>query len=86
MCLHLSTSGYARLGSGVVFQQRKGLRPGELLSILPEDIVLPEEQSLTIMNATVFLGLRTGTKAKRAQAIVLDANSVKDIIDFLPRL
>ena len=41
-CSHFACLGYARLGGGLVFQQRRGLRPGEMLSLRPEDLAFSE--------------------------------------------
>ncbi len=68
------SDGYSRLGFGVLLQRELGLRPSEVLSILPTDCSLPEHsQTAGSANprATIALGMRTGTKAKRAQAVTL---------------
>ena len=77
--------GYHRLAGGLVFQQRRGLRPGELLSLLPEDIAFPEATSGDPLkgNIIVGLGLRTGTKLKRAQSVVVSVEHDPDVAAFL---
>ena len=83
--LHFAALGHARLLGGVMMQVRLGLRPGELLGVLPPDVVLPEEQpSLNGgTTATIGLGLRCGTKAKRPQSVTLRLPDDHDIINFL---
>ena len=71
--LHMSAAGAPRLGVGLVLQQRKGLRPNEMLMLQPEDVVNPmihishPGQECLVLN----LGMRVGTKAKRAQSVVI---------------
>ena len=43
---HIASMGHTRLAGGLVVQQRRGLRPGELLGLVGNDIVLPEERIL----------------------------------------
>jgi len=85
---HFSSFGAPRLAAGIMIQQRKGLRPGELLSLQPEDIVLPEEQanSLLVGTAVIGLGVRVGTKLKRPQTVMVRALEDPDIIVALRRL
>ena len=67
----------ARLGAGMVIQQAKGLRPSEMLNLVAADVVLPEETVYDeANNAIVNLGAKTGTKAKRSQAIVTAGSHV----------
>ena len=68
---HLSGEGHGRLGLGIVLQRLLGLRPSELLALQPQDIALPEFGCLHEPTAVVGLGIRGGTKAKRAQAVML---------------
>jgi len=71
-----------------MFQQRKGLRPGELLALLPEDFVLPEEQANPLLKdmVVVGLGLRAGTKLKRPQTVTVRVSEDPDIVEVLRRL
>ena len=58
--------GWAHIGGGLVLQQRKVLRPGELLAIRRGDVLLPEEQTRGgERNMVIGLGVKKGTKAKR---------------------
>ena len=64
---------FGRLGAGVVVQQSKGLRPTEMLSLRAKDVLLPEESLSNVVTGTVLnLGAKSGTKAKRSQAVVID--------------
>ena len=84
----LSSYGAPRLAAGLMFQQRKGLRPGELLALLPEDFVLPEEQANPLLKdmVVVGLGLRAGTKLKRPQTVTVRVSEDPDIVEVLRRL
>ena len=69
---HLSADGHGRLAAGVVIQGALGLRPAELLGITGGDVALPENASFSNPSfATIGLGVREGTKAKRAQCVLL---------------
>ena len=70
----MSALGYARLAAGLVIQQRRGLRPSELLKLRGKDVLLPEHLAYNNTNGVLNLGMRAGTKAKRAQAVLLDAH------------
>ncbi len=61
---HFSASGRPRLGIGIALQQRTGLRPSELLALLPEHVLKPEFGG----GRYIFrLGADVGTKVKREQ-------------------
>ena len=66
--------GYTRLGIGLVLQTETGLRPSELLRLRPEDFLFPEEEGakLGTRPLRIGLGIRGGTKVKRAQFVLLD--------------
>ena len=68
---HLAADGHGRLGLGIVVQRLLGLRPSEMLAIRGSDVALPEHRSAGEPIAIVGLGIRGGTKAKRAQAVIL---------------
>ena len=69
---HLAAAGHGRLGAGLVLQQALGLRPSEILGVQKCDVALPEHSSFTNSSfATIGLGVRTNTKAKRAQCVLL---------------
>eukprot|EP00974_Lingulodinium_polyedra_P058487 5632549-Lingulodinium_polyedra.AAC.1 len=60
-----------RLGLGMLLQQRRGLRPSEMLGIRAQDVALPEAMAFGTRDAAVInLGVRVGAKAKRAQAVL----------------
>jgi len=71
--VHLAAEGKPRLGVGVVLQQRVGLRPSEMLALLGRDVTFPEENfgMTRTAGAKIGLGMKTGTKAKRAQTVLL---------------
>ena len=81
---HMASRGRPRLGLGVVVQSHCGLRPSEMLALLPEHVVLPEDSgsSLDRSPAILGLGMKKGTKVKRAQTVRLDAR-LRDIVDLL---
>lgn len=83
--LHVASLGFPRLLGGLLLQQRKGLRPGELLALRHEDVVLPEEQlEGPLRNSmTVGLGIKSGTKAKRPQSVVVLQFIDPDIVQFM---
>ena len=60
---------HIRAAAGLVVQEDRGLRPGEILGIKGTDIVLPEEVPDTNGAAVLLLGMRAGTKANRAQGV-----------------
>ena len=68
----LSWIGEARLGAAILISQQRGLRPSEMLRLRPEDITLPESMMFGANGSGVMnLGARTGTKAKRPQAVLI---------------
>ena len=85
--LHMNVRGYARLGVGCVLQVETGLRPSEMLGVLPEDIALPSDAGLTLEQrpASIALAPRTGTKLKRAQVVMLRSHQ-KELIVLLDLL
>ena len=70
---HMAALGQPRLGVGLLLQQKLGLRPNEMLNIEARDVQLPDLNfSASVAPAVMIgLGVRTGTKAKRAQSVVL---------------
>ena len=58
-----------RVGGLLLLQSQTGLRPSEALILEPENLVLPEENSVTPGVGLIVLGARRGTKAGRPQAI-----------------
>ena len=72
----MSHLGFARLAAGLIIAQQRGLRPSEYLRLRPEDVTLPECLAFGNKGSAVMnLGQRTGTKAKRSQAVLVDAKS-----------
>ena len=72
--VHVVSWGFLRLGIGVILQTETGLRPSELLRLRPEDFLFPEEEgsNLRVRPLRIGLGIRGGTKVKRAQFVLLD--------------
>ena len=88
MAAHFASLGNWRLGFGVILQQSRGMRPGELLGIRPEDITLPDE-SLSLSKdpyAVITLGARVGTKCKRAQSCIVRHSEFPWILKHLLEL
>ena len=73
VAIRMAALGALRLGAGLLVQQHLGLRPSEMLSCERRDISLPSGNEVTMASAVTVIGLgvRTGTKAKRAQSVVL---------------
>ena len=82
---YCSSQRMARLGIGCVFQQRKGLRPGEMLSIESQHVVLSDNASIPghPRHLVVNLGVRQGTKVKRPQSVVVRENEDPDLFRLL---
>ena len=85
MAAHLASFGVYKAAVGLLIQQALGLRPSELLDLRASDATLPEDTvgSVGMPRATLGLGLRTGTKAKRAQAVVLRDPRLIGLLRFL---
>ena len=62
---HASAVGLFRIGIGIIVQQGAGLRPSELLGLLPEHVL--EKSSLFGPSLCLRLGALVGTKARREQ-------------------
>jgi hypothetical protein len=65
---HFSCGNHPRLGAGVILQEALGLRPSEMLDLWRKDVALPEDHGGDY--AILGLGVRAGTKAKRAQTVL----------------
>jgi len=81
---HFSAWGRGRMGVGIILQSLTGMRPSEMLGILPEHVLLPEEQgsSLDVRPASIVLGPRLGTKVKRPQVVLLGP-ALADLVHIL---
>ena len=76
--------GFSHMGGGLLVQERKGLRPGELLGIRRGDVLLPEEQTGAGRQSLIIgLGVKSGTKAKRAQSVIFSASADADVLEKL---
>ena len=65
----LCRQGFPRLGAGLLVQILTGLRPGELLQLRREHVLLPTSK---VSRFLFRLGAKRGTKLKREQATWLD--------------
>ena len=65
----LCGQGFPRLGAGLLVQILTGLRPGELLQLRREHVLLPTSK---VSRFLFRLGAKRGTKLKREQATWLD--------------
>ena len=72
----LAYIGYGRLGAGLIIQQRKGLRPSEMLRLFRDHVAIPTVDMSDAVGAVLNLGIKAGTKAKRPQAVII--NPTKD--------
>ena len=73
LACYIAADGRPRVGAGMVLQRELGLRPGEVVGLYPEDVVLPETLAAGsgFVRAIVSLGTRKSTKAKRVQSVVV---------------
>ena len=81
---HMSADNHGRLAIGLLLQQALGLRPSELLALEARDIALPEHASFSnACFATIGLGVRENTKAKRAQCVLLRSKTLLALLRYL---
>ena len=83
----MAARGRVRMGMGLLLQQRRGMRPSEVLNIRSEDILLPEEHGLCPRTgyAEIVLGAKTGTKSKRPQVVIVRAILEPELVVLLRR-
>ena len=88
MAAHFCALRLFRLGFGLLFQSARGTRPGEMLGIRRRDVVLPSELTLGqgVVYATVNLGVRKGTKAKRPQPVIVRQKEFAFLLHLLERI
>ena len=84
-CLLYRAAGRPRVAGGLVVQRELGLRPGEVISLFPRDIVLPESLAAGsgVIRAIVSLGTRKSTKAKRMQSVVVRSPLIIGLLRWL---
>ena len=80
--IHLSADGHPRLGAGVIVQHKTGMRPSEMLGIRAGDVQLPSAASASPF-VVIGLGIRAGTKAKRAQCVLVRDPVVTALVSWL---
>ena len=74
LACHLSAMRHPRMGAGMILQKTTGMRPSELLGLERQDIMLAEDRGLPpYLPAVLGLGIRAGTKAKRAQTVTVES-------------
>ena len=73
IAVHLASRGHPRLGAAIILQEATGMRPSEILGLWGQDVILPEDRAASAYDsyAVLGLGIRTGTKAKRPQSVLL---------------
>ena len=82
--IYVASMGHPRLAGGIVLAQRRGLRPAELIRIMPKDIFLPSERPwMPVATCTIGLGMVASTKVKRPLHALLRAPDDADLIWFL---
>ena len=68
----------------MVLQQRTGLRPGELVEMRRGDVSFPGERDAGARSVVVIaLGMKSGTKAKRSQFVVLNDPELMGLLRFV---
>ena len=74
VAIHMALRGKRRLGLGVILQTTTGMRPSEMLHILPEHVLFPEDQgegTNSSLPIVIALGVKAGTKSGRAQTVMI---------------
>ena len=73
IAIHMASRGKPRMGIGLLLQTATGMRPGELIQILPEHLLFPEDQGPADADVPVViaLGVKFGTKVRRTQVALL---------------
>ena len=72
LACYMASAGRPRAAAGMIVQRELGLRPGEVISLYPDDVSLPEHLAAGdgACRAIIALGTRKGTKVKRVQSVV----------------
>ena len=82
----MASAGHPRLGAGIVVQSFSGMRPSELVGLAHEDVLLPEDRNIASAEyAVLALGVRHGTKAKRAQTVQISEPEIVALLRWLKR-
>ena len=84
LACHWAARSMQRLGLAAVLQSHTGLRPSELLGLLPEHVLFPSDTGGDPLTAPVLLalGVKQGTKVKRPQVAKIPAD-LKELISLL---
>jgi len=85
--IFMAADGHPRLAAGLLVQQWTGMRPSEMLGLHFEDVLLPEETLLSVSGifGSIGLGVRRGTKAKRAQSVLLRGQRKLAVLRWLKK-
>ena len=77
IAIHMAVRGWGRLGLGMMTQIASGTRPNEMLQLLSDHVILPEEQDVQRNDAPVLLvlGVKHGTKTKRMAVASVPADT-----------
>ena len=77
---HMASRGYARLCVALVLQQIRGLRPSEVLALMPEDISFSHQiGGVGPARADSTLGARINANSYRAQNVALYYDTDPDV-------
>ena len=81
----IASAGDIEAAAGILIQQELDLWPPEVLDVRVNDVSLPEHLvgARVDCKATIGLGTRTRTEAKRAQAVVLRDGRLLGVLRFL---
>ena len=87
LACYMASAGKPRAAGGMIVQRELGLRPGEVTSLFPDDVTLPEHMAGggQACRAIVALGTRRSTKAKRIQSVVVRNPIVIGVLRWLVR-
>jgi len=78
-----ASDGRPRLGAALLIQHSTGLRPSELLALMPSHVHLPLDRT---QSATIRLGATYSTKVKREQYVLVDPATQSLCFSLLARL
>ena len=81
---HMASDGIPRMGIGVIVQVACGLRPSELLRLMPEHIMF--HVTLHGPTATLRLGALVSTKANREETTYLRMSEDPEAFELLSRV
>ena len=83
LATHLAAKGYSKLAGGCILQQRRGLRPSEMLGLMREDVSFSEHTGGGPGRVDLALGARSQTKSGRSQNISIYSDTDPDLCLFM---